>query len=122
MISLAEVGVAKLTGQTKWVTVEVVELSGSWNSSNFNKCQRSWLFESQTTLHSNPSALAEYVKDLVKVDRLDESELVKTLQRDDVDADLANLINIAAKDKITMGRIGRRLTAFHTIVPCGMAL
>jgi ATP-dependent metalloprotease len=39
------------------------------------------LFESQPSLHSNPSALSEYVKALVKVDRLDESELVRTLQR-----------------------------------------
>ncbi|KAI3692572.1 hypothetical protein L6452_32389 [Arctium lappa] len=39
------------------------------------------LFESQPSLHSNPSALKEYVKALVKVDRLDESELLKTLQR-----------------------------------------
>ncbi|KAI3522410.1 hypothetical protein L1887_00158 [Cichorium endivia] len=38
-------------------------------------------FESQPYLHSNPSALKEYVKALVKVDRLDESELLKTLQR-----------------------------------------
>ncbi|KAL6530737.1 ATP-dependent zinc metalloprotease FTSH 4, mitochondrial [Orobanche gracilis] len=37
------------------------------------------LFEGQPSLHSNPSALAEYVKALVKVDRLDESELLKTL-------------------------------------------
>jgi len=41
------------------------------------------LFESQPSLHSNPSALSEYVKALVKVDRLDESELLKTLQRGD---------------------------------------
>ncbi|XP_059657032.1 ATP-dependent zinc metalloprotease FTSH 4, mitochondrial-like isoform X2 [Cornus florida] len=39
------------------------------------------LFESQPSLHSNPSALSEYVKALVKVDKLDESELLKTLQR-----------------------------------------
>lgn len=39
------------------------------------------LFESRSALHSNPSALSEYVKALVKVDRLDESELLKTLQR-----------------------------------------
>lgn len=39
------------------------------------------LFESQPALHSSPSALAEYVKALVKVDRLDESELLKTLQK-----------------------------------------
>ncbi|GMQ03694.1 hypothetical protein CsSME_00049399 [Camellia sinensis var. sinensis] len=39
------------------------------------------LFESQPSLHSSPSALVEYVKALVKVDRLDESELFKTLHR-----------------------------------------
>lgn len=39
------------------------------------------IFESQPSLHSNPSAVAEYVKALVKVDRLDESLLLKTLQR-----------------------------------------
>ncbi|XXG48307.1 hypothetical protein AAC387_Pa02g2796 [Persea americana] len=39
------------------------------------------LFESQPLLHSNASALAEYVKALVKVDRLDQSSLLKTLQR-----------------------------------------
>ncbi|KAF5931887.1 hypothetical protein HYC85_028058 [Camellia sinensis] len=39
------------------------------------------LFESQPSFHSNPSAIAEYVKALVQVDRLDESELLKTLQR-----------------------------------------
>ncbi|XP_074333313.1 ATP-dependent zinc metalloprotease FTSH 4, mitochondrial-like isoform X2 [Apium graveolens] len=39
------------------------------------------LFESQPSLHNNQSALAEYVKALVKVDRLDESELMKMLQR-----------------------------------------
>ncbi|MFS8002946.1 putative peptidase M41, AAA+ ATPase domain, ATPase, AAA-type, core, peptidase, FtsH [Helianthus anomalus] len=39
------------------------------------------LFESQPSMHSNPAALKEYVKALVKADRLDESELLKTLQR-----------------------------------------
>lgn len=39
------------------------------------------IFESQPSLHSNPQALSEYVKALVKVDRLDESTLLKTLQR-----------------------------------------
>ncbi|KQK08386.1 probable mitochondrial import inner membrane translocase subunit TIM21 isoform X1 [Brachypodium distachyon] len=39
------------------------------------------IFEGQPSLHSNPSALSEYVKALVKVDRLDESILLKTLQR-----------------------------------------
>lgn len=39
------------------------------------------VFESHPAIHTNPTALAEYVKALVKVDRLDESELLKTLQR-----------------------------------------
>ncbi|KAG8051572.1 hypothetical protein GUJ93_ZPchr0001g32828 [Zizania palustris] len=39
------------------------------------------IFESQPSLHSSPAALSEYVKALVKVDRLDESTLLKTLQR-----------------------------------------
>ena len=39
------------------------------------------LFETQPSLHHNATALSEYVKALVKVDRLDESELLKTLQR-----------------------------------------
>ncbi|XP_028777312.1 ATP-dependent zinc metalloprotease FTSH 4, mitochondrial-like [Neltuma alba] len=39
------------------------------------------LFESKPSLHTNQSALSEYTKALVKVDRLDESELLKTLRR-----------------------------------------
>ncbi|XP_010526055.1 PREDICTED: ATP-dependent zinc metalloprotease FTSH 4, mitochondrial-like [Tarenaya hassleriana] len=39
------------------------------------------IFESNPSLHSNPSALSEYIKALVKVERLDESELLRTLQR-----------------------------------------
>ncbi|KAH9617569.1 hypothetical protein KSS87_000813 [Heliosperma pusillum] len=38
-------------------------------------------FESQPALHNSPAAVAEYVKALVKLDRLDESELLRTLQR-----------------------------------------
>ncbi|KAL5789746.1 hypothetical protein ACOSQ2_004634 [Xanthoceras sorbifolium] len=38
-------------------------------------------FESQPSLHHNQSALSEYVKALVRVDRLNDSELLKTLQR-----------------------------------------
>ncbi|KAM7256507.1 hypothetical protein ACFE04_012248 [Oxalis oulophora] len=38
-------------------------------------------FESQPALHSNPTALSEYIKALVKVDRLDDNELLRTLQR-----------------------------------------
>ncbi|GJN15394.1 hypothetical protein PR202_gb02305 [Eleusine coracana subsp. coracana] len=39
------------------------------------------IFESQPSLHSNASALSEYIKALVTVDRLEESPLLKTLQR-----------------------------------------
>ena len=39
------------------------------------------LFERPPSFHSDPAALKEYVKALVKADRLDESELLKTLQR-----------------------------------------
>ncbi|KAK4477587.1 hypothetical protein RD792_016823 [Penstemon davidsonii] len=39
------------------------------------------LFESQPSLHNNPSALAKYVKSLANVDKLDQSELLKTLHR-----------------------------------------
>lgn len=38
-------------------------------------------FETQSAAHRSPAALAEYVKALVKVDRLDQSALFKTLQR-----------------------------------------
>ena len=51
------------------------------------------LFESQPSLHSNRSALSEYVKALVKVDRLDESELLKTLQKGEWSCYLASLIS-----------------------------
>ena len=39
------------------------------------------LFESQPSLHTNPSALSQYIKALVRVNRLDESELLRTLRR-----------------------------------------
>lgn len=39
------------------------------------------MFESNPLLHNNSSAIAEYVKALVRVDRLDENELLKYLQR-----------------------------------------
>ncbi|WJX35466.1 hypothetical protein P8452_23454 [Trifolium repens] len=39
-------------------------------------------FESQPSLHTNSVALSEYVKALVQVDGLDESELLKSLRRD----------------------------------------
>ncbi|KAI4999420.1 hypothetical protein ZWY2020_004009 [Hordeum vulgare] len=39
------------------------------------------IIESQPSLHNNSSALSQYVKALVALDRLDESPLLKTLQR-----------------------------------------
>ncbi|ONK66641.1 uncharacterized protein A4U43_C06F10460 [Asparagus officinalis] len=62
--------------------------SGGWNEASMVKeLQRSdperaiRIFESQPSLHSNPSAVAAYVKALVRVDRLEESSLLKSLQR-----------------------------------------
>ena len=51
------------------------------------------LFESRPSLRSNRSALSEYVKALVKVDRLDESELLKTLQKGKWSCYFASLIS-----------------------------
>ena len=51
------------------------------------------LFESQPSLHYNRSALSEYVKALVQVDRLDESQLLKTLQKGECSCYLASLIS-----------------------------
>lgn len=39
------------------------------------------LFENHPSLHQNPAALTEYIKALISLDRLDDSELLKTLQR-----------------------------------------
>ncbi|KAL6985535.1 ATP-dependent zinc metalloprotease FTSH 4, mitochondrial [Sarracenia purpurea var. burkii] len=64
------------------------------------------LFESQPSLHSNPSALTEYVKALVKVDRLDESELLKTLQR--------GISGAAANSQVEAESIGG-LSAFRNL-------
>jgi len=51
-------------------------------------------FESQPSLHTNSAALSEYVKALVKVDRLDESELLQTLRRGDYFARTARFLLI----------------------------
>lgn len=57
-------------------------------------------FESQPSLQTNPSALSEYVKALVKVDRLDENELLKTLRRGDFLVITAHfLLNALARDR-----------------------
>lgn len=58
---------------------EVSHLKELYRRSDYEAVIR--LFESEPSLHSNPSALAEYVKSLVKLERLDGSELLKTLQR-----------------------------------------
>ncbi|TKY74902.1 ATP-dependent zinc metalloprotease FTSH 4 [Spatholobus suberectus] len=58
---------------------EVTHLKELYHQNNPEAVIRA--FETQHSLHDNPSALSEYVKALVKVDRLDESELLKTLRR-----------------------------------------
>jgi len=39
------------------------------------------IFERHPSLHSNSSALSEYIKALVSLDRLEDSPLLKTMQR-----------------------------------------
>lgn len=39
------------------------------------------IFERHPSLHSNSAALSEYIKALVSLDRLEDSPLLKTLQR-----------------------------------------
>ncbi|WJX41689.1 hypothetical protein P8452_29007 [Trifolium repens] len=49
-------------------------------------------FESQPSLHTNSVALSEYVKALVQVDGLDESELLKSLRRDSCNSEEGSTI------------------------------
>ncbi|KAL6618656.1 hypothetical protein ACP70R_033795 [Stipagrostis hirtigluma subsp. patula] len=68
-------------------TRRIQELSSPSQSSLVKEIYRSdperviQIFESHPSLHSNTAALSEYVKALVTVDRLEESPLLKTLQR-----------------------------------------
>ncbi|KAF3580766.1 hypothetical protein DY000_02034454, partial [Brassica cretica] len=79
------------------------------------------IFESSPSMHSNPSALTEYIKALVKVDRLDNSELVRTLQRGIAGAsqeqesfgDLAAFRNLGKGTKD--GVLGTAAAPIHTI-------
>ncbi|KAF3571684.1 hypothetical protein F2Q69_00062580 [Brassica cretica] len=80
------------------------------------------IFESSPTMHSNPSALTEYVKALVKVDRLDNSELVRTLQRGIVGGasqERESFGSLAALGKATtedgVGVLGSAAAPIHTI-------
>ncbi|RHN70462.1 hypothetical protein MtrunA17_Chr3g0135771 [Medicago truncatula] len=49
-------------------------------------------FESQPSLHTDSFTFSEYVKALVKVDRLDESEFLKTFLRGDYLARIAHFL------------------------------
>uniref|UniRef100_M4EZQ0 AAA+ ATPase domain-containing protein n=1 Tax=Brassica campestris TaxID=3711 RepID=M4EZQ0_BRACM len=79
------------------------------------------IFESSPSMHSNPSALTEYIKALVKVDRLDNSELVRTLQRGIAGAsqeqesfgDIAAFRNLGKGTKD--GVLGTAAAPIHTI-------
>nr|VDC63328.1 unnamed protein product [Brassica rapa] len=82
------------------------------------------MFESSPTMHSNPSALTEYIKALVKVDRLDNSELVRTLQRGIVGGasqeresfgSLAALGKATTTTKDGVGVLGSAAAPIHTI-------
>lgn len=60
--------------------------AGSNNSSLLRELYKSApdrairIFETQPSLHSDPSALSAYIKALVKADRLEESSLLRSLQ------------------------------------------
>jgi len=60
-------------------------------------------FESQPSLHTDSFAFSKYVKALVKVDRLDESEFLKTFLRGDY-----------------LARIAYFLLTVHVIVVCSV--
>ncbi|KAL9230389.1 hypothetical protein vseg_005750 [Gypsophila vaccaria] len=62
-------------------------------------------FENQPSLHNSPSAVAEYVKALVKLDKLNESELLRTLQRG-----IASTGNTLAEEENVAG-----LSAFRSV-------
>ncbi|KAK9714678.1 hypothetical protein RND81_06G111500 [Saponaria officinalis] len=62
-------------------------------------------FENQPALHNSPAAVAEYVKALVKLDKLDESELLRTLQRG-----IASTGNFVAEEESRAG-----LSAFRNV-------
>uniref|UniRef100_A0ACD5TCW5 Uncharacterized protein n=1 Tax=Avena sativa TaxID=4498 RepID=A0ACD5TCW5_AVESA len=60
------------------------------------------IFESQPSLHNNAAALSQYVKALVSLDRLDDSPLLKTLQR--------GITNSAREEESRSG-----ITAFQSV-------
>ncbi|RDX71048.1 ATP-dependent zinc metalloprotease FTSH 4, mitochondrial, partial [Mucuna pruriens] len=71
-------------------------------------------FESHHSLHDNPSALCEYVKALVKVDRLEESELLKTLRRAREEESIGGLSDLRNVGKPTKdGILGTARAPIH---------
>ncbi|XP_057524232.1 ATP-dependent zinc metalloprotease FTSH 4, mitochondrial isoform X1 [Amaranthus tricolor] len=75
---LLDIGESRLAGSHKRFQSSYV---GSFSRRTSDPESIIRAFESQPALHNNQAAIAEYVKALVKVDRLDESELLRTLQR-----------------------------------------
>ncbi|CAH8341804.1 unnamed protein product [Eruca vesicaria subsp. sativa] len=82
------------------------------------------IFETTPSMHANPSALTEYIKALVKVDRLDNSELVRTLQRGIAGAssqeqqgfgDVAAFRNLGKGTAKDGGVLGTSAAPIHTI-------
>ncbi|QCD99129.1 ATP-dependent metalloprotease [Vigna unguiculata] len=84
------------------------------------------VFESKPYLHNSLSALSEYVKALVKVNRLDESELLKTFRRGmsnsiacvgETAAGLSALRNLGKSAKRNI--IGTASNPIHTVAKVG---
>ncbi|KAH1252617.1 ATP-dependent zinc metalloprotease FTSH 4, mitochondrial [Glycine max] len=100
---------------------EVAHLKELYHQNNPEAVIRA--FESQHSLHCNPSALPQYVKALVKVDRLDQTKLLKTLQRASewrvsfisavLELQLLSLNNRSEHKSAIISEENRRITGFH---------
>ncbi|XP_015688310.1 ATP-dependent zinc metalloprotease FTSH 4, mitochondrial isoform X2 [Oryza brachyantha] len=74
------------------------------------------IFESQPWLHSNHLALSEYVKALVKVDRLDDSTLLKTLRRGGEEESLGSSFALKSAGQATKdGILGTANAPIHMV-------
>lgn len=76
------------------------------------------LFESRPSLHSNPLALSEYIKALVKVDKLDGSQLLAELQKGVSEEELSHFVPAALKnvDQMTKnGALGTAKAPIHMV-------
>ncbi|KAG5048269.1 hypothetical protein JHK85_009372 [Glycine max] len=101
---------------------EVAHLKELYHQNNPEAVIRA--FESQHSLHCNPSALPQYVKALVKVDRLDQTKLLKTLQRAIISEENRRITGFheGGHALVAMHTAGALPVHKATVVPRGSAL